>query len=93
MKKMVPAKTVEVCDLCQRDANLPLTECVVCGKEHCYMCRAVVCGCGIDPEVCRECGRDEKVIDIVSGYSDSLFSIVRDRRAALAAYGVEKAEH
>lgn len=37
MKQTIPAKTVEVCDLCHREAYLQ--SCAACGRQFCLLSR------------------------------------------------------
>lgn len=82
MKIKVPSKTVEACDICKRETAV-LTACLVCGKEHCWICRAIMAGCIVQPDVCKECGDMEAVIKIVDRFTKPLAATVVKRRQAL----------
>ena len=86
MKVKVPSKTVEVCDRCKRarDGGL-LTVCVMCGREYCYACEAIMCGCVHQPDLCRDCGETDAAKAVVEKYAKRLARIVRQRVDALKA--------
>ena len=86
MKINVPAREIEVCDVCQRtDAPGPLTTCNTCGREYCLTCNAIIPRCWFPPDVCRRCSGREDVGAIVIQYSDEITPIISRRTNALKA--------
>lgn len=80
MKIKVPAKTVEACDICERQSvGCLLTKCVVCSKNFCHTCEAIMAGCIHQPHLCRRCGKIESVRNIVNKFAPKLLSVL-DRR-------------
>lgn len=86
MKQRVPAKMVLVCDICHRQDGY-LTKCLVCGREYCLLCRGIISGCMIMPDICRECDDKPEVKTLVDKYADKIVPIVRQRDAALKRLG------
>lgn len=84
MKIKVPAKVVEVCDICTRQAPF-FTVCVVCQKRYCSTCEAIIGGCVHQPEVCKKCAEDELVTAAVKRFVKPLVDILDRRDKALAA--------
>ena len=82
MKIKIPSKTVEVCDLCQRETGV-LTKCVICGKQYCYMCHPYLPGCMIEPHVCKKCDDRKDVQKVVQRYSHDFVKIFKLREKAL----------
>lgn len=88
MKIKIPAKEIEACDICGRDGNGCLTTCVVCGKRYCFrICEAIMVGCVHQPNVCKECGRNEKVEAVVEQYAKPLWALLKKRDAAMKRAG------
>lgn len=83
MKIKIPAKTVEACDICQRETGV-LETCTVCGKQFCYMCHPYLPGCMIRPHVCKNCDAREDVKKLVERYSHDFVKIFKLREKALA---------
>lgn len=84
MKRTIPAKTVEVCDICHREIVGEIAStCVVCGREHCYTCRGILCGCMVEAPVCHECSGREDVRQIVGRCADKIVPLVKKRNAVL----------
>lgn len=86
MKVEIPSKFVNACDICQNQ-NLYLKKCIVCGKEYCFICEAVIPGCMHPPDICKDCGKDEKVQFVVHKYAKNIFDIVNYRDQELINYG------
>lgn len=88
MKIKKPAEMVEVCDFCEREKSY-LTQCIVCKKEYCLLCRICIAGCIHSPDVCEECAKDERVRDIiVDKYAPRLQIIIKQRDEELR--GIKK---
>ena len=86
MKIRVPSKTVEACDRCKREcAGSLLTTCIMCGREYCGTCEAIMCGCVHQPHLCRDCGETDGAKAVVEKYATRLARIVRQRVNALKA--------
>jgi hypothetical protein len=60
-----------------------MDKCVVCGREYCFICRSIVCGCIHQPDVCKECRDDEIVEKTILQFSPKLVSVLNERDAAL----------
>ena len=84
MKIKIPAKTVEACDICgdPKGGGL-LTKCVICGKEYCYTCEAIMCGCIHQPQICKKCGDNEKVKATVDRFAKPIMAVLRKRDTAM----------
>lgn len=88
MKIKVPAKTVEACDICKRECTGSLlTECVVCGKEYCHTCEAIMSGCIHQPDVCKRCAENKAVQAAVKTFAPSLVRALKARDVVLAGLG------
>lgn len=84
MKIKVPAKTVEACDICQRQVGGGLlSKCVVCGKEYCHICEAIMCGCIHQPKICEHCGANEKVKSVVQRFAKPILTLILKRDTAM----------
>lgn len=83
MKKTIPAKEIEVCDICHREDTL--SECQACGIQHCYGCRGIVPGCIHDMYVCKLCEKKESVIAISKKYVPHLLGVLKKRILELRA--------
>lgn len=81
MAKVKINKTVEVCDFCGRDGYLQT--CIRCGRRYCLTDHAIVAGCWVKPDVCRDCGGDEVVKEICRKYADLITPILKKRDSAL----------
>ena len=87
MKIKVPSKTVEACDICERPVGGGLlTKCVVCGKEYCSTCEAIMCGCIHQPDVCKKCADHDAVKATVDKFAGPLMAVLKQRNAALAKH-------
>jgi hypothetical protein len=82
MKVEIPSKVIEVCDICHCDKSV-YEKCVVCGRQYCMICRAIMPGCIRQPDVCSECGETESVIAVVNKFVKPLVSILERRNIAL----------
>lgn len=84
MKIKVPAKEVEACDICSRTSSTGLlTKCVVCGKEYCCVCEAIMPGCVHQPDICRQCGSLPKVRAFIERYAPLIGDVLKKRNASL----------
>jgi hypothetical protein len=83
MKMKIPSKEIIVCDCCQRDTAGVFAKCVVCGKEYCWACRAIFCGCVHPPDVCRDCNGNDKVKAVVERFSKPFSELVKKRDRSL----------
>lgn len=84
MKIKLAAKTVEACDICERQyAGSLLTKCIICKKEYCHCCEAIMCGCIHQPQICKKCGDNEKVRATVDRFADPIVAVLRKRDTAL----------
>lgn len=84
MKKKIPSKTIEVCDLCGRESSGLFTECVVCEKDYCCICEGIIGGCIHMPDVCKECSRRDDVREVVDEFAGQLSPILEQRELALS---------
>jgi hypothetical protein len=89
MKKKVPAKTVDVCDVCHRESGF-IETCIVCGGEYCISCRAIMCGCVHEVDACLDCGKLPIVQDVVERYVPRLMKVLNLREEALKRLGKSK---
>ena len=78
MRKRVPAKTVTVCDVCHREDGY-LTECIVCGKEYCLLCKCCIPGCMMAPDVCKECDDREDVQKVCAKHAPKFGKVLKRR--------------
>lgn len=84
MIKKIPAKTVEVCDLCSHQAPAGcLTKCVICQKDYCHTCEAIMCGCIHQPQICKKCAGNDKVIELVGKFAHPLLLVLNKRDKGL----------
>lgn len=75
---------VEVCDLCGGEQpDYSLTACVVCGREYCLLCHAVVPNCRVPPKACRDCGKRADVTEVCDRYAKELGEVVGSRDSEL----------
>jgi len=79
MEKTVSKK---FCDICEREVNY-LQKCIVCGKEHCITCDAVIPGCAVNVDCCKICAQRDDVIQIVKDSAEPIFDIVKKRNMRL----------
>jgi hypothetical protein len=84
VKVKVPAKTVEVCDICKKESSF-LTVCTACGKEYCHICEAIHPGCIHQPRICRECDKLEGVSNAIDSFTEPLITLLKRRDAAMKA--------
>lgn len=82
MKIKIPAKTVEACDICQHEGCF-LRRCLVCQREFCLTCQAIMAGCMIQPKVCKECDDRDDVRAVVERYSHDFVKTYKLRDKAL----------
>jgi hypothetical protein len=83
MKKRIPAQVIELCDVCGTKPGCSMDKCVVCGRDYCLICRAIVSGCIHSVDICKDCGKDQVVEDTILQFSPKLVTVVRERDAAL----------
>lgn len=85
MKVTVPSRTVEACDICHRQLGGGLlTKCIVCGKEYCHTCEAIICGCVHRPDLCKKCAEHESVREVVGNFSKPLSDVLKLREKSLS---------
>jgi len=58
MKVQVPAKEIEICDICQRESTV-LDTCLWCNKQFCLVCKGLVPGCVHTLNICKNCDDDK----------------------------------
>ena len=88
MKIRIPSKTVCACDICEREsASSLLDKCVVCGREYCCTCRAIMCGCVHQPDVCKKCGDNEAVRAAVETFAPRISRVLDARDVVLSGLG------
>lgn len=78
MKVTVPAKEIELCDVCHRDSSWLVT-CLFCGNRYCLTCEAIISGCIHKVRVCRKCGENETVLAIVEKHAPLIRSVLEAR--------------
>ncbi len=83
MKLKIPAKTIEVCDVCQRENSSWLTDCTVCVKKYCLLCRAIIAGCVHEVDICKRCGDLDEVREVVDKFVKPLLKVLDERSKAL----------
>lgn len=83
MKQTLPAKEIEVCDICHREGYLEV--CVTCGKQYCITHQATISGSYGFLHLCCKCGKRDDVKEIAEKYSDKLYDIYQERKAAFQA--------
>ena len=89
MKTTIPAKEVELCDICHRDGYL--MTCKACGGRYCLLCDAIITGCVHKLDVCRKCGDSEPVQAIAKKYVPQLVAVLKARDAELAQLSNDQA--
>ena len=82
MKKKLPARMVDCCDVCNRQDSL-LRKCLVCGGDYCWICNAVICGCVSSPDVCLPCGQRNDVNAICDRFAPRFAKVQNDRNEVL----------
>ena len=82
MKKTIPRRTAEVCDLCQNEHTY-LQRCPVCNREFCLACQGLVGGCWVSLAVCRECSKRDDVKRVSDRYAAEITPIIKRRLRAL----------
>lgn len=75
-------KEVELCDVCGRESTW-LQDCISCKNEFCVLCKAVIAGCMHSVECCKECGKNEKVNEIVMRHASDIARVIEIRDAEL----------
>ena len=88
MEVTKPARTVEVCDFCQREGYLQ--PCDVCGRMFCLTHKGTVAGSWGFTTLCTECAGREDVGIVCAEYAKRLTPIFEERRIALRALRVEE---
>ena len=85
MKITVPSKQAEACDTCGRVMSCHglLTKCVVCERDYCHTCEAIMYGCMVQPSVCKECAKIEGVRNTVAKFAPLLVKLLTQRDKAL----------
>jgi hypothetical protein len=68
MKTTVPAKEVQICDVCRREVPY-LQKCKFCENEYCLSCSALIAGCVHTVDVCKKCETNETLLKIVTKHS------------------------
>jgi hypothetical protein len=86
MKAMIPAKEVELCDVCEREETY-FNTCLFCGARYCITCEAIIAGCIHKVRVCRKCGDLDEVKVIVDHFVPGLLRILDARDNALIKAG------
>lgn len=81
-------KTVQICDICERENNY-LQKCIVCGKEYCLTCQSVIPGCMIGVDCCKECTERDDVNEIVKKYAIPLFDTKKLRDEELKKLNIK----
>lgn len=81
----VPSKTIEVCDFCRRESSV-LNECACCGRDYCTICEAIICGCVDQPQVCKQCGKNEEVVKVVLRFAKPILAVLQKRQTALKRF-------
>lgn len=74
-------KTVEVCDLCGREAYLQT--CLCCQRRFCLTCDCTIYGCIVGPTVCKSCGKTDAVRAVCARYAEELVPILKRRNVDL----------
>lgn len=82
MMQKIPAKEIEVCDICGRGGYL--MTCKACRGRYCLMCDATITGCIHALDVCRTCGDRPEVITIAEKYAPKITAILKIRDAELS---------
>jgi hypothetical protein len=83
MKRTLPAKEVEVCDICHHDGFL--MQCNICNGMFCRSCEGHISGCWVGPMVCRTCAHREDVQEVVRKHADEITPIIERRTKALCS--------
>lgn len=86
MKTIIPAKEVDVCDICHREVDL-FDHCLFCGKEFCYSCAGrVIPGCIHEVNICKNCQKEPKVLEIIAKHAPLIKAaiVARDEEIAHA---------
>ena len=78
MKKTIPERTVEVCDLCEAEYP-PFPECPVCHRRICSHCLRDLVVTEIGQLVCRECEGSTDVQRRWSECLDEIRQMIRQR--------------
>ncbi len=85
MKITVPSKEAEACDICEHTMSSRglLTKCVVCSRDYCHICEAIMCGCMVQPQVCRKCAEIEGVKLVVQDFAVPITALLKQRDKAM----------
>lgn len=89
MKKEIPSRIIEVCDICNREEKI-LYKCIVCGKDYCMLCEAIIAGCIHKVTICKNCSKDEYVKEVISKYAKMLSFVLDDRDKELKNWGINE---
>lgn len=89
MKTEIPARQVEVCDLCGREGFLKT--CDVCGRQYCLVDDGVVTGSWGFTDLCRICAARPDVTKICERFAKKLAPLFLARRDALRKLPKEEA--
>ena len=79
MKKTIPEREIEVCDVCEKNERCHL-RCICCGGMYCDRCEALIGGRVTQTRVCKKCGDRKGVQVIVQSYGVN-FTRLLDARA------------
>lgn len=85
MEKKI-TKVAKICDVCHREVGW-LDKCIVCGKDYCVTCDAIMSGCIVKPDCCRECAKREDVKKIVYHFAKPIVDILKQRDSKLKKLG------
>jgi len=91
MKITVPEKEVGACDLCHRE-DACLQTCLSCGNRYCLLCEAIIYGSIHKVDVCRKCGQDKLVLEVVDKFAQHIKSVLQERNGALIKLNVRDAQ-
>lgn len=89
MKVKVPAKTIEVCDVCHREARY-FDACLFCGKKYCITCRGIIYGCIHEIDVCRDCDKNEVVLMVAKKFVPRIRKVLLARDDAIREAAQQK---
>lgn len=78
----IPARIVNYCDVCHRQ-DRPLTKCLFCKREYCFMCQGTVVGCMVCPDVCRQCEDDARLRALCDKYAPKFRKLAQERDARI----------
>lgn len=93
MKITIPEKEIEICDVCQRESSLRLDTCLFCGGRYCYTCRAIICGCVHEVDVCRKCDNNPVLLSIVMKHAAIINSAIEARDAEIVSASMREVDN